>query len=52
MEGSSLSAGVTVEEIEHSAVLEEFSRGLSGAFKDGFVRFQPSGQVRGEGGRS
>jgi len=40
-----LSAGVWVEELEESPVLTRFSDGLKSAFNQGFVRFQPSGQV-------
>jgi len=40
-----LSAGVWVEELEESPVLTRFLDGLKTAFSQGFVRFQPSGQV-------
>jgi len=43
-----LRPGVYLEEIQGCPALEEFEEGLGGkqgAFKQGFVRFQPSGQV-------
>jgi len=40
-----LSTGVWMEELEESPVLTSFSDGLKNAFCQGFVRFQPSGQV-------